>query len=592
MIVNRTYTNQFIQYIDVRMNIIRDLPISRLPQSLALEQSLPQRFCSRTRNGSAFFHNKLGGLITCRISKNAEVQQGKLENLLGWLVANGAKGVKDNPKISLFLSGDGERGVIATRNASKGEILFQVPIKLAIIDEEEEEQSTIPWSARLASKILALKAAGADCPWSAYVESLPEYMNNPTSPEFPYSDIQAVAYDTAREDIDFSIWVASSSYKSLSEQGLLPEGTLFEDFCLFLNIVHSRTFSIASKERRDGVIRLCMPLVDMLNHSGDVDIHMSDCRQPNLNAIATDACRWDCVPKIGGELILCVSAVRDIVQGEEITLSYGERSNDDFFIHYGFVPPRNPHDTVFLFKSLNDALIWSVERLGDMTTEELSSDFLTRVYENILVELDSMDPLAHKETSHLEFVDSKRVREDLSKIKLQSKGRVDERFARLLEQIYRHISDIAGCTIDEFIRNLIALRSFEILLDMKNRYGVDILSDLNILVPTESGLDEEDVLAHQFSTMLSTYGPTIRASSWWSKLSSTENVVEDMNFHNTENNDDMNMILSNFEGYNIVGEVTDTSLIDRPMDSETGNTLPIIYRLYKQLILWDSLLLC
>jgi hypothetical protein len=65
-----------------------------------------------------------------------------------------------------------------------------------------------------------------------------------------------------------------------------------------------------------------------------------------------------------------------------------------------------------------------------------------------------------------------------------------------------------------------------------------------------------------------------------------------MNFHNTENNDDMNMILSNFEGYNIVGEVTDTSLIDRPMDSETGNTLPIIYRLYKQLILWDSLLLC
>lgn len=27
----------------------------------------------------------------------------------------------------------------------------------------------------------------------------------------------------------------------------------------------------------------------------------------------------------------------------------GERSNDDFFLHYGFVPPQNPHDDVALF---------------------------------------------------------------------------------------------------------------------------------------------------------------------------------------------------------------------------------------------------
>ena len=27
----------------------------------------------------------------------------------------------------------------------------------------------------------------------------------------------------------------------------------------------------------------------------------------------------------------------------------GERANDDFFLHYGFVPPRNPHDQVALF---------------------------------------------------------------------------------------------------------------------------------------------------------------------------------------------------------------------------------------------------
>lgn len=31
------------------------------------------------------------------------------------------------------------------------------------------------------------------------------------------------------------------------------------------------------------------------------------------------------------------------------TCNAGERGNDDFLLHYGFVPPRNPHDDVSLF---------------------------------------------------------------------------------------------------------------------------------------------------------------------------------------------------------------------------------------------------
>jgi hypothetical protein len=36
----------------------------------------------------------------------------------------------------------------------------------------------------------------------------------------------------------------------------------------------------------------------------------------------------------------------------------GERDNDDFLLHYGFVPPGNPHDSVLLFPSLGAALEW------------------------------------------------------------------------------------------------------------------------------------------------------------------------------------------------------------------------------------------
>lgn len=53
-----------------------------------------------------------------------------------------------------------------------------------------------------------------------------------------------------------------------------------------------------------------------------------------------------------------VVATTDIIDGDELCFSYGERSNDDFFVHYGFVPLRNPRDEVILFESVESALDW------------------------------------------------------------------------------------------------------------------------------------------------------------------------------------------------------------------------------------------
>lgn len=53
-----------------------------------------------------------------------------------------------------------------------------------------------------------------------------------------------------------------------------------------------------------------------------------------------------------------VIATADILEGDELCFSYGERSNDDFFVHYGFVPLRNPRDEVILFESIESALDW------------------------------------------------------------------------------------------------------------------------------------------------------------------------------------------------------------------------------------------
>jgi hypothetical protein len=63
---------------------------------------------------------------------------------------------------------------------------------------------------------------------------------------------------------------------------------------------------------------------------------------------------------------MVLSTTRDIVEGEPLQLSYGERSNDDFFVHYGFVPRGNPHDDVVLFSDLEQALEWHYEQYGSV----------------------------------------------------------------------------------------------------------------------------------------------------------------------------------------------------------------------------------
>lgn len=104
---------------------------------------------------------------------------------------------------------------------------------------------------------------------------------------------------------------------------------------------------------------------------------------------------------------------------------------------------------------------------------------------------------------------------------------------------------------------------------------------------TEIGVDVDDVLSHQFSVMKSTYEPALRVSQWWDKLSSVDDSIEDTSISYTQDSDGTASLLSMFEGYNII----DDACGEMSMDSHSDNPLPIIYRTYKQLILWDSLLL-
>ena len=75
-------------------------------------------------------------------------------------------------------------------------------------------------------------------------------------------------------------------------------------------------------------------------------------------------CSWK-LHQQDGRWAMRLSAIRGIAEGEELLLSYGERSNDHFFLYYGFVPAKNPHDEAVMFGNLEEALEWHHEHFQE-----------------------------------------------------------------------------------------------------------------------------------------------------------------------------------------------------------------------------------
>lgn len=86
-----------------------------------------------------------------------------------------------------------------------------------------------------------------------------------------------------------------------------------------------------------------------------------------LLAVNDFICRWDIVslansPNNCWEMVL--SSKQHIHADTPLLLSYFEGSNDEFLLHYGFVPDSNPHDSVQLFGNVSEALehLWWQEK--------------------------------------------------------------------------------------------------------------------------------------------------------------------------------------------------------------------------------------
>lgn len=111
--------------------------------------------------------------------------------------------------------------------------------------------------------------------------------------------------------------------------------------------VTSRAFNLNEGGEKQGMESFTsLPLADMCNHS------------------FTPNCKITLEPSVPGEAqCLRLETIKEIKNGEALTMSYGNLSNDILLTYYGFISDSNTHDTLLLSRSL-DSLELAADMMG------------------------------------------------------------------------------------------------------------------------------------------------------------------------------------------------------------------------------------
>jgi len=213
-----------------------------------------------------------------------------------------------------------------------------------------------PYSVRLACKLLREKSLEESSDWFPYIQSLPLQVPCPLL-EFTNRDLRLLDYIEIIDQFNSYKTMVTESWKKLDSKALGDAD--WDGYLWSMSIVHSRSFGTDGKRGPLG-IHMLVPLVDMFNHGGDFcqGIYTS-------SKLKLDSAEWTLInPETSktGQWEMDVKSNSRIEPNSQILMSYGERSNDDFFLYYGFIPPMNPNDDYVLFPSLDSALDWYIEQ--------------------------------------------------------------------------------------------------------------------------------------------------------------------------------------------------------------------------------------
>ncbi len=245
--------------------------------------------------------------------ESADARSAAIARLLAWAAAAGARW----DGIEVRVAADGSAAVLAARSIAPGEPILTLPRHLMIIDDELGLATSDPRDALAAW--LPRAARDPASPWRAYLDALPARLA-----ELPMfrDDLDALAGTLAHA-------LATEDARDIRDAyaRLAPDGVSLADFAWGCAIVKSRGYHApGTLEHRIALL----PLVDLFNHGlGDTT--------------------WTYDPRDGS---FVVSTERGFAIGDEVHMSYGDRSNARLLVHFGFTMPGNPADEAALLFDL------------------------------------------------------------------------------------------------------------------------------------------------------------------------------------------------------------------------------------------------
>ena len=248
-------------------------------------------------------------------------------------------------------------GLMASEALRAGDVCVSLPPSCVLGKETcsgeavQQLHEAIPdnfWSARTGVLLLAERAKGDASPFADYVKALPAVYTVPLF--WPAEAIRALKYPTIQQRVlqlakFVQAFAAEELGSSLAADAFAGVGVGADALGWAIAASSSRAFKIREQ-------RVLCPLIDIGNHASRAEA--------NCEVRGTQ----------GGAVELV--AVRDIALGEECTFCYGQLSNDDFLLDYGFLPaPPNADDEVALAWGEGELLASAVATSGAGGAPEL-----------------------------------------------------------------------------------------------------------------------------------------------------------------------------------------------------------------------------
>ena len=247
-------------------------------------------------------------------------------------------------KLSVLFINENMRGIIATDNIKKNDILIKIPKDFLITLEEAENNNkdlfteeikkelSSPSHCILSYFLLKEIEKGEKSKWYYYFKFLPKsYLNFPIF--YTEKELNILEGTKFKKLINEKKEEIKKDYEVLCQKIKLFSQYSYEHFCKIRCIISSRLFGLIIKGKKNDIIA---PFADLLNHKRSRDTKWFFSENENFFGII---------------------ALKNINKGFQVYDSYGRKSNVRYLLNYGFTIENNEDDDIQIQISLDSNCI-------------------------------------------------------------------------------------------------------------------------------------------------------------------------------------------------------------------------------------------